>query len=92
MVTGIETQDSFLSNMAIFPNPTNSSINFNFNLKTPQQIIVEIMDINGKLIHSKNMGKIEGDTKQLMDLSGITKGSYIVNIIGEFKTETKNNY
>ncbi|MBK6984736.1 MAG: T9SS type A sorting domain-containing protein [Bacteroidetes bacterium] len=89
VVTGIENQDSFLSNMAIYPNPTSSSINFIFNLKTSQQIVIELTDMNGKLIRSKNMGKIDGDARQLMDLSGIAKGSYIVNVIGEYKTETK---
>ena len=45
--------------------------------------------MNGKLIRSKNMGKIDGDARQLMDLSGIAKGSYIVNVIGEYKTADK---
>jgi len=88
-VTGIENQESFVTDMAVYPNPSSDMINFKFKIKTAQQINVEILDINGKLIHSENFGKIQGETKQNMNISGIARGTYLVRIKGEQTTETR---
>ncbi|MBA4260355.1 MAG: hypothetical protein C0446_14425 [Chitinophaga sp.] len=88
-VTGIENHESFLTNMIVYPNPSSENVNFKFNIKTAQQVNIEITDINGKLIRSTNFGKIQGETNQNMNISGIAKGTYFVKIKGEDATETR---
>jgi len=89
MVTGIENHESFVTDMVVYPNPSSENVNFKFNIKTAQQVSIEITDINGKLIRSTNFGKIQGETTQSMNISGIAKGTYFVKINGESATETR---
>lgn len=88
-VTGIENQESFVTDMSIYPNPSSDKVNFKFNIKTAQQINIEISDINGKLIRSESFGRIQGETNQNMNISGIAKGTYFVKIKGEKSIETR---
>lgn len=88
-VTGIENQESFVTDMSIYPNPSSDMVNFKFNIKTAQQINIEISDINGKLIRSESFGRIQGETNQNMNISGIAKGTYFVKIKGEKSIETR---
>lgn len=89
MVTGIENHESFVTGMVVYPNPSSENVNFKFNIKTAQQVSIEITDINGKLIRSTNFGKIQGETTQSMNISGIAKGTYFVKIKGEKSIETR---
>lgn len=88
-VTGIENQESFVTDMSIYPNPSSDKVNFKFNIKTAQQINIEISDINGKLIRTESFGRIQGETNQNMNISGIAKGTYFVKIKGEKSIETR---
>lgn len=88
-VTGIENQESFVTDMSIYPNPSSDMVNFKFNIKAAQQISIEISDINGKLIRSEIFGKIQGETNQNMNISGIAKGTYFVKVKGEKSIETR---
>lgn len=88
-VTGIENHESFVTDMVVYPNPSSEVVNFKFNVKTAQQVKVDIVDINGKLIRSTSFGKIQGETIQTMNISGIAKGTYFVQINGEDATETR---
>lgn len=88
-VTGVENQESFVTDMSIYPNPSSDMVNFKFNIKAAQQISIEISDINGKLIRSEIFGKIQGETNQNMNISGIAKGTYFVKIKGEKSIETR---
>ncbi|MBI3519245.1 MAG: T9SS type A sorting domain-containing protein [Bacteroidetes bacterium] len=88
-VTGIENQESLVSEMTVFPNPSSEVVNFNFDIKSPQQISVEISDINGKLIRSTNLGKLQGDVKHSINIAGVAKGTYLVRIVGERSVETR---
>lgn len=88
-VTGLKNQESFLSDMFIFPNPSAETINLNLNLKTAQNISVELFDMTGKLVISKDFGILQGDTKQVINVNGISKGTYVLMVIAEKGTEVK---
>ncbi|HSH64298.1 MAG TPA: T9SS type A sorting domain-containing protein, partial [Bacteroidia bacterium] len=88
-VTGIEKYDSFLSNMIIYPNPSTESITLNLNLKSPQQITIEITDLTGKLIRSRNVGTLQGETIQTINVSGVAKGTYTMRVVGEQGIEVR---
>lgn len=88
-VTGIEEQKSFLSELSVFPNPTSESISLNISLKNPQQITIELSDLNGKITLTKDIGKIQNNSKQTVDVSGISKGTYLLKLIGEEATEIR---
>lgn len=88
-VTGLKNQESFLSDMFVFPNPSAETINLNLNLKTSQNVSVELFDMTGKLVISKDFGILQGDTKQVINVNGISKGTYVLRVVAEKGTEVK---
>jgi hypothetical protein len=68
--SGIET------NVSIYPNPTNSELNIQLQY-SDSETILEIKDISGKLILSKNVLHSENEK---LDLSKYDSGIYFLNI------------
>lgn len=89
VVTGIQNQESLLSNVSVFPNPSAELINVNLNLKSEQKVSLELIDMLGKVIIVKDLGTLQGDSKQSINVSGITKGTYLVRIFTEKGTEVR---
>lgn len=88
-VTGIENHESFVSNMIVFPNPSSETINVNLNLKSSQKVSVELTDINGKLILTKDAGTLTGESKQTLNVNNISKGTYLVRVVTESGIEVR---
>ncbi len=89
VVAGIDNHNDFLNSMIVYPNPGSSSIFIDLNFKTIQQTTIELTDVTGRIVLSKNAGELNGESKQTLDISGITKGSYFVRIITQSGTEVK---
>jgi hypothetical protein len=88
-VTGIENQNTFVNNLILFPNPVKEFLDIKLSVTSPQQITIEIMDLTGKLLYSKNAGYIRDEMNQHVNLTGISKGTYLLKIIGEQHNETR---
>ena len=88
-VTGLKTQESVLSHVNVFPNPTAETINVNLNLTSEQNVNLELIDITGKLIVSKDLGTLQGECKHVLHTNGLTKGIYFVRVVTEKGTEIK---
>ena len=65
--------EKLASQTNIYPNPVNNQLTINYS--GTERIQWEIMDINGKVISSGNLGMNE---KRVLDLSTYAKGSYLV--------------
>jgi len=89
VVTGLTTQESVLSNVKVFPNPSADLINVTLNLKSEQKVSLELVDVTGKLIASKDLGLLQGESNQSLNSNGITKGTYFVKVVSDKGTETK---
>jgi flagellar hook assembly protein FlgD len=49
--SGVKTLEiKSLKDLSVYPNPTNGSINIQYQLQQPAEPIIELLDINGKLI------------------------------------------
>lgn len=88
-VVGVQDNNSVLNNVTVFPNPSNNSISIDLNLKSAQQITIELADLTGKIVFSKNLGTLQGSSKQMLDVSTITKGIYLLNVLTEKGKESK---
>ena len=89
VVTGIQNQESFLSEMNVFPNPSAETIHVNLNLKSEQHITIELVDFTGKLMVSKDLGTLKDETKQVINVNGIANGTYFLRVIANSGTEVK---
>ena len=57
----IDDENALYNQLLIYPNPVNANEKFNiqFNLKQSLNVLVQIADVNGKIIKTKNLGLIK---------------------------------
>lgn len=76
-ILGANSFDNNLE-MSFFPNPTKEILNINFGKLTNQKSIINIVDINGKLVYNST---IENPTIiERINLPKLAKGMYLVNV------------
>jgi hypothetical protein len=89
-VAGIENSAELRKEFSVFPNPADDNIMVELNEITEYPAIIEIMDVNGKLVLTKDLGLLNGPAKQTIDVSGLASGSYLLNLlVGESKRTQK---
>ncbi len=59
-----------------FPNPAVEYINFDVSLENANDILIEIYDVNGKLVETTNLQNISGQHIHQMNVSHLAAGSY----------------
>ena len=70
-----------LSIEAIYPNPARDEVKINFNLIKPEEVSINLCDMLGKTIFSKDLGIVStGQTNYTMDLNSINTGMYFIAI------------
>lgn len=71
------------NNLSLYPNPTNAGVFVNFTSVDGEVAIIQIMDINGRLVKSENLGKLyAGKAIYSFETTDLNSGMYIVNISG----------
>ncbi len=79
-VASVENNTTSLNVVSIFPNPSNSLITINLIGNSTQTTLIELLDLEGRVVISKNAGILPSQSKQIIDVSSLSKGVYIVNI------------
>jgi hypothetical protein len=82
--TNVSVKENFnamLSNVSIFPNPSNGLTTISYYLKTTKTICVELIDINGKKVKQlSNDNQSVGDHSEILNLHGVSTGVYFIRI------------
>jgi hypothetical protein len=77
------------SQVNVFPNPFTQSLTVNISASN-QNVSLKLFDITGKLIFTKNLGKVQGSTTQTLSssqLSQLTPGTYILQAVYDDKVK-----
>jgi hypothetical protein len=64
----------------MYPNPTSDIVNIQFALATSEVITIDLMDLSGRIISSKNLGVQQGFMNTQLNLDRNASGTYIVRI------------
>lgn len=65
----------------IFPNPSNKNITCVVKTDTPSDLLIELMDITGKVVQRTNYHQLpSGNNKLPLKLDDIGKGVYIISL------------
>jgi hypothetical protein len=88
-VAGIENETSILKNILLYPNPTNNSVILELYINSVQKATIELIALNGSVVISENIGKIEGFIKHTLNVSKLVKGFYFIRVITESSTEVR---
>jgi hypothetical protein len=69
------------NNLSIYPNPTNGHVNVSFSVVDGESASVSVMDINGRVVKTENLGKLySGQANYSFETNELSSGMYIVNI------------
>ena len=77
-MTGLTEVDQPLDQLKLYPNPSDSQINIDYDLEGKKKGVLEIYNMEGQLIEQKNLGDFFD--KVMLDVSEYTSGTYIVKI------------
>lgn len=75
--------NTHLSTLKIIPNPANHQIEINGSLTG--DVRIELIDISGRVVHNNRWTDFNG--KQIIDVHSISKGTYIVRLTQNGKSE-----
>jgi len=79
--TGI-VNNSHLKFLKVFPNPAETELNLAYNTeKNFNQMEIQLLDINGRLVYSELLNKKDGLIK--MDVSEYATGIYVCNLVAD---------
>jgi hypothetical protein len=81
--TGIEEVEAAQNGIiSVFPNPVEDYVNIHYLIKKPSECRVELIDLSGKTVLSKDLGfKPYGHYNDLMDVSNFNPGNYYLQFI-----------
>jgi hypothetical protein len=76
---------SSLTTLEMFPNPASSNVTFKIGLENSNDVIIDIVDLSGKVIMTQSYDQMEGTHFVDLDVSGFATGMYVVNVqAGEY--------
>ena len=87
--TAIENHVNIFNDMNIYAKPANQKILVDFNLSKSQNVKIQMIDLSGKLVKDIDLGLVAGYTKYILNINGIAKGTYIVNLVSNEGREAK---
>lgn len=82
----VTSNDDFIANRGLklrpaYPNPAKDLVSLRISLDRPDDVAVQLYDLQGKEVYSKNMGKLtEGEQTLELDLGDLGAGTYLYTI------------
>ena len=78
-------EEAVVNNLRMFPNPTSSEVNLNFE-NTVNEAVIRVSDIQGRIVISQNISNVNFHK---MDVSQLANGLYTVSINADGKITTE---
>ncbi len=73
---------SFVSTLHVYPNPVSNQATISYSLNNTSSVMFKMYDMNGRLISTFDSGRqSKGAYTQLVDVSNMTKGVYVIQMI-----------
>jgi len=79
LVVGINEQNS-LSQLKLYPNPTDKELNVRFDVQINAQAIISITDVSGKVVQSHSINANSGSNNVSIDTRFMDSGIYFIEI------------
>tara|TARA_Y100000589_G_scaffold522_1_gene464 strand:+ start:2114 stop:4525 length:2412 start_codon:yes stop_codon:yes gene_type:complete len=80
-ITGSEDQETFSSQMKVYPNPASDNLNITFNISESSETKIELINTLGSVVAINNLGlRSVGNQKVNISTSGLSEGIYLVKM------------
>ncbi len=83
------TNAQFQSEISMWPNPVQNSINMSITSRSKNQVIMSITDMNGKMVSQTKSTLRNGKNQIQMDVASLQPGMYIIQVGSGAQTTTK---
>jgi hypothetical protein len=80
--TGIHEANSGVS-FSTYPNPAKDELNISYELTSSSNVVLNVYNIEGKLMSSENKGILSGAQTNRIDISNLPAGMYRVELVTE---------
>lgn len=80
VVSGVAELNAFEKSLAIYPNPSNGSFNVSFDLAQNQNVTVEVINLQGKVVNSLSVVAHAGANNLPVNLANVATGVYFVKV------------
>lgn len=87
--TGIISLPANAPTISLFPNPTSDAVNLAFNLTQGGKLAYRLFDMSGRELSGTAKNSQPGQQTEQLDLSNLSQGLYMLNIIFEANDNTK---
>jgi hypothetical protein len=74
--------------LAVYPNPATNSISFNYYGNSIQETMITVIDITGRKVIRKSLGKMNGAQKADVDVSSLSNGIYVIELNSGYQKQT----
>lgn len=76
----------------MYPNPATSKMNIKYNFGTNNKAQVRVIDVTGKTVHAQDLGTLNGVQDVQLNLPHMSTGVYVVQLVTNDRTLTKQLY
>jgi hypothetical protein len=73
-------EKAFNIGIKAYPNPATEYVELSFEMNKADDVTIEMYDVLGHLINKKNMGTLSGKQNYRLNVAGLAKGTYNVNV------------
>jgi serine protease AprX len=85
IITGVNTStfgvnDTSINSLRIWPNPAKETVNYQFASNSEQTCLVELIDLQGRIVYSQNIMGGAANIKGEINTSSYSKGVYFLNL------------
>lgn len=77
---GLNDLEGMLSELAVYPNPSEGELNLSFNLNSVQNMQVNVLDLTGKKLQSNTIHALEGHNQVLISTAELASGMYLLQL------------
>lgn len=68
------------ANVVVFPNPASDKINIKLENIDSSDVLINLLDITGKVVYSKVVNEVRGDFNEVVLISNYNKGIYFISV------------
>ena len=80
VLAGVSENSSNLSEVEVYPNPTDNELNVHFSIPSDENILLQIQDVSGKIAQTQILKAKMGSNLVMLDTSMLSSGIYFVNL------------
>ena len=82
-------ETTIFNDLSVYPNPASNLVNIGFTITEPQNVKIELLSLQGAILHQDNLNYFKGQYTNTIDVSSYARGIYMLRIKSDKGTTVK---